>query len=135
MLVSPTSALLGGVASHLLSHRPTLVFEDAQQVWLLQAVLLLRRLPHTERIIIAGDAAALTATVAQTQVESLLDAAIRASTPPVSPTRSIAFHPSRTALTTQYRAPPHLATLIYRCALDVDSRALTPSTSQLPVRP
>ena len=45
---------------HLFFPRPLLIFDDANQVWLVKALLLLRFLTSTERMLVVGDSGGLT---------------------------------------------------------------------------
>lgn len=106
-----------------LYHRQTVVIDEANQLWLLKALLVLRKLPHTERLILLGDERQLGAHFGRREVESVLAAAQTAATQPgaainlldtapktsiPTPFRAPAFH----TLKKQYRMRPHLAQMV-----------------------
>ena len=52
--------VLSSQSPHLFFPRPLLLFDDANQVWLVKALLLLRFLTSTERMLVVGDSGGLT---------------------------------------------------------------------------
>ena len=133
VLVCPLSFALLSLApstARLLKHRQTVILEDAHALGPLPALLLLRRLPHTERLILSGDLAALAPTVAKQESESILAIAVGAAAA-LAGSHDIpaCFQPRRCSLHVQYRSPPHLALLLsslfYRGALQSDPRMLS----------
>jgi len=125
VLVTTFDYALNGSSSmaRRLLHRQTVLVDDSNQVMLLKAILLLRKLAHTERLILFGDRQGMTARLGHFQLESILDAALTSASTQVSSvsctssiTMSILPPPFRNLahveLTTQYRLPPHLYRLL-----------------------
>lgn len=100
-----------GASAWRLHHRQTVLVDDAAQVWLLKLVLLLRRLPHTERLILFGDERSYSARWGDLVVDDVLTAALAASRS--TAIRSPApFKVQRHRLHTQWRLSPHIAAAI-----------------------
>ena len=92
-----------------LHHRQTVIVDDAAQVWLLKLVLLLRRLPHTERLILFGDERSHQSRWGDIVVDDVLSAALiacRSTTPARAPPP---FRVARHRLQDQWRMYPHIA--------------------------
>lgn len=94
-----------------LHHRQTLLVDDASQVWLLKLVLLLRRLPHTERLILFGDEKAYAARWGECVVDDAFGAALHASRS-ASARAPQPFRVQRHRLTTQWRMSPHITAAV-----------------------
>lgn len=128
-------ALSGKLPRTILHKRQTLVVDGAESVWLLHAVLLLRQLPHLERLILLGDAALTSARFGGVvEVDSLLSAA-HAALRPDAPQQSLLprpFVPTRSRLVWQHRLPAHLAAVLSAVFYEQDASAFTYGERPLP---
>lgn len=107
-----------------LRHRQTVIVDEANQLWLLKAMLLLRKLPHTERLLLFGNDRQLGANLGRHSVENVLAAAYTAklatgmsvnSSSELQSAHTIPFpfrSPGLSMLSGQYRLKPHLATMV-----------------------
>ena len=105
VLICTIGKLIASVSSAVL-HRSTLVMDESSQVHDLRALLVLRALPDTERLLLFGDHKQLAPYVARQEVSSVLDLANAAA---INPSGSAA---GRAMLEVQYRMPPTLGATI-----------------------
>jgi hypothetical protein len=120
---------LNASTARLLKHRQSLLVEDAHNLWLLKAVLLLRKLAHTERLLLVGDSQQLSPVIAKQEGESVLTTALHAAAQSAgSNDIPFCFQPIHVSLQVQYRFSPHLCSLLsslfYRGALTSDPAML-----------
>lgn len=110
-------------SSQAFAHRQTVIIDDASHMHDLNAILMMRLLPHTERLILVGDDKQLAPCIAQQEATSVLDLATAiipsASSRPHASNHS--FFASRQMFDTSYRMPRRLCGMIsqlfYDCKL------------------
>ena len=111
VLVCTIGKCMGSGIVDALMHRQTLIIDEASQVHDFKAIVLLRSLPHTERLLLFGDDKQLAPYVAREEASSILDmatAVLEKNLTPPAPTFTVA----RTMLDIQYRMPLSLGNMI-----------------------